>query len=135
MRRSARRNAARAVPRGRRRGKERSDESQTKLHRPRPHERATEGAVMDKDRDRIATLEQERDDLEAVRVVQARNLSEGIARVAALEAEASEARKEVDRVRDLIVRDRTGLAAALNEVRRTLRGYDWIPSNEWGSYD
>jgi hypothetical protein len=51
-----------------------------------------------------------------------------LARVAALES-------EVNRVRDLIDRDRTGLAAALNDVRKHLASYSWIPNGEWGSYD
>ena len=51
------------------------------------------------------------------------------------EHERDAALVEVQRVRDLIDRDRTGLAAALNEVIRYLSAYAWIPSGEWGSYN
>lgn len=37
-----------------------------------------------------------------------------------------EAEAEVERLRTLINRDRTGLAAGLDEVRRIAQGYDWI---------
>lgn len=42
---------------------------------------------------------------------------------------------EVARLRDLLDRDRTGLAAGLNQVRQAAKGYAWIGAGEWGSYD
>lgn len=42
---------------------------------------------------------------------------------------------EVMRVRDLINRDRTGLASALNGVRRILEGFSWLGEDGvWGCY-
>lgn len=41
---------------------------------------------------------------------------------------------EIERLRDLLDRDRTGLAAALNAIRVVTRGYGWIPSGELGCY-
>jgi hypothetical protein len=47
-----------------------------------------------------------------------------------------DAEAEVRRVRELIERDRTGLAAALAEVRRTCRGWGWLSSpDEWGFHE
>lgn len=37
--------------------------------------------------------------------------------------------------RNIINTDRSGLAMALERVRRVAEGYSWIPHNEWGSYD
>ena len=49
----------------------------------------------------------------------------------ALAAEA-----EVERLRRLIERDRTGLAAALARVRRTVAGWAWLAApGEWGCYE
>ena len=45
-----------------------------------------------------------------------------------------ELRAEIARLKHLIDRDRTGLADALNAVRRVARGYYWIALGEWGSY-
>ena len=44
-------------------------------------------------------------------------------------------RIEIERLKQLINRDKTGLANALNAVRQVLRGYSWIPAGEWGSYE
>jgi hypothetical protein len=41
---------------------------------------------------------------------------------------------EVVRLRDALNRDKTGLAAALVEVRSVAQGYRWIPDGEWGSH-
>lgn len=41
---------------------------------------------------------------------------------------------EVERLKGLIDRDRTGLAASLNLVRRIAAGYFWIGAGEWGCY-
>lgn len=49
--------------------------------------------------------------------------------------ERIEAQAEVARVKSLIDRDRTGLAASLDAVRRVANGYFWIAAGEWGSYD
>src|SRR5262245_60881526 len=43
-------------------------------------------------------------------------------------------RAETKRLRALINRDRTGLAAGLNAVSRVVAGYSWLPAGEWGSY-
>jgi hypothetical protein len=48
--------------------------------------------------------------------------------------ECGKLREEVKRVRALIARDQTGLANAMNEVRRIAEGYSWLPAGEWGSY-
>lgn len=46
------------------------------------------------------------------------------------------AEAEIKRVRDLINLDRTGLAAALDEVRGILTSYGWLAEDGvWGSYD
>jgi len=42
---------------------------------------------------------------------------------------------EIERLRGLIDRDRTGLAAAFNAVQRIVKGYWWLAEGEWGSYD
>lgn len=41
---------------------------------------------------------------------------------------------ENERLRAALHRDKTGLAAALNEVRKIAEGYRWIGDGEWGSY-
>lgn len=47
----------------------------------------------------------------------------------------SELKAEVERLRALIDIDRTGLASALNAVRRHIAGWAWMPNGEWASYD
>lgn len=42
---------------------------------------------------------------------------------------------ERDRLKKLLDRDHTGLAAGLNAVRQACKSYGWIPSGEWGSYE
>lgn len=42
---------------------------------------------------------------------------------------------EVDRLKKLIDRDRTGMAAGLADVRKVLASYGWIPAGEWGCYE
>lgn len=58
--------------------------------------------------------------------------SEGV--IHASEDALAASRLEVERLRGLIDRDRTGLAAALNTVRGILDGYSWLSRDEWGSY-
>jgi hypothetical protein len=41
---------------------------------------------------------------------------------------------EVERLRELINRDRTGLAAGLNAVLKVVEGYRWLAAGEWASY-
>ena len=41
---------------------------------------------------------------------------------------------EIERLKALLDRDKTGLAAALSAVRGFARGWSWIPRGEWGSY-
>lgn len=48
---------------------------------------------------------------------------------------ALEANAEIDRLKKLLDRDQTGLAAALNRCRQVGKGYFWIALGEWGSYD
>lgn len=50
--------------------------------------------------------------------------------------EAEEAKAEATRLRTLIERDRTGLAAGLAEVRKIVGGYGWLArEDEWMSYE
>lgn len=42
--------------------------------------------------------------------------------------------QEIERLKQLINRDRTGLAAALSAVRGFAASYGWIARGEWGSY-
>jgi hypothetical protein len=63
--------------------------------------------------------------------------------LSALTIERDAARKERDtllgevgRLKDLLNRDRTGLAIALGAVRQTVKSYMWLAnSGEWGCYD
>jgi len=43
--------------------------------------------------------------------------------------------REIERLKKLLDRDHTGLAAGLNAVRQIGRGYRWLGLGEWGSYD
>jgi hypothetical protein len=43
--------------------------------------------------------------------------------------------EEIERLKKLIDRDKTGLANGLNAVRQVFQGYFWIPAGEWGSYE
>jgi hypothetical protein len=36
---------------------------------------------------------------------------------------------------EAIKTDHTGLAGTIAEMQRVIKGYDWIPSKQWGSYD
>jgi hypothetical protein len=38
-------------------------------------------------------------------------------------------------IRDVILKDQSGLAEALAKVQTLAKRYDWIPAGEWGSYD
>lgn len=38
-------------------------------------------------------------------------------------------------IRDVISKDCSGLAEALAKIQTLVKGYDWIPVGEWGSYD
>lgn len=49
------------------------------------------------------------------------------------ESEIEQLRAEVARVRSLIAVDRTGLAAALDAVRRIARGHEWLADPEGGT--
>jgi len=60
-----------------------------------------------------------------------RDGSEAFARA----AEVERMRAENESLRDALNRDRTGLAAALVEVRKVAAGYRWIGEGEWGSYE
>jgi hypothetical protein len=51
-----------------------------------------------------------------------------------LEAENNHLKSEVERLKDLLHRDRTGLAHALSEVRQIADGYSWLGRGEWGLY-
>jgi hypothetical protein len=53
----------------------------------------------------------------------------------AMKARAEAAERERDRLKRLLDRDQTGLAAALNEVQRTIKGWSWLARDEWGSYE
>jgi hypothetical protein len=46
----------------------------------------------------------------------------------------AELKAEVTRVRGLIDRDRTGLAAGLSDVLLAIRAHSWLETDEWGSY-
>ena len=57
------------------------------------------------------------------------------AQLAERDARIGELESEVKRVRGLIDRDRTGLAQALNDVRRELDGRRWLAETDnWASY-
>lgn len=56
------------------------------------------------------------------------------ARVDNLEQQLSEARADLDALKDALNRDRTGLALGLEKVMRLVRGYSWIGDGEWDSY-
>lgn len=51
------------------------------------------------------------------------------------EALIAKQEEEIGRLKELIDRDRTGLAKALNGVRQVLQSHYWIPLGEWGSYE
>lgn len=93
--------------------------------------------------DEAMKLREERDDWKdiardlAKRVERAEELLESTkAQCERLRERAEKADAEVKRVRDLIDRDRTGLAAALDNVRKILEGYGWLAEyGGWGSYD
>lgn len=60
---------------------------------------------------------------------------------AVLAAEITDLRTAVKRLQKLLDRDHTGLAAALNAVRKLIGdmppsvGWGWIPAGEWGCYE
>lgn len=60
-------------------------------------------------------------------------LEKARAELAAVRAERDEARREVERLKGLLHRDRTGLAAALVEVKKRAAGGRWISEGR-GSY-
>lgn len=60
--------------------------------------------------------------------------AEVLERAKALAKRVEELQAEVERGKALIVRDRTGMASALNGIREIARGYRWIPEGELGSY-
>lgn len=52
-----------------------------------------------------------------------------------LEDEVARLTAENERLKQLLDRDQTGLAAGLNAVRGVIGSYSWIPLGEWGSYE
>ena len=52
----------------------------------------------------------------------------------AVAAEDFQLKAEIERLKLLITYDRSGLAAALNDLRNLIEGYSWIVEDEWGSY-
>lgn len=89
-------------------------------------------------RARVAVLEAQ---LEAERGVQDAIKQDGYSKVAnaekarlAAEAERDAGKAEIARLRGLIDRDRTGLAAGLSAIQKVVAGYAWLPAGEWGSY-
>lgn len=44
-------------------------------------------------------------------------------------------RGALEGARKALDRDRTGLAAALNEAKKIAGGWQWLADGEWGSYD
>jgi hypothetical protein len=46
-----------------------------------------------------------------------------------------EAQAEIARLKNLLDRDHTGLASALNDCRQAVRSWGWIPAGEWGCYE
>lgn len=52
-----------------------------------------------------------------------------------LQRKLADALTEINRVRSLINRDRTGLAAGLDAVRKLVDGFSWLANDfDWGSY-
>ena len=101
--------------------------------------RAESSAALQEARDRADLAERNQDTLARglERTVDAREDSEATAgqwQVRALAAESTIAglRAEVVRVRALIDLDRTGLALGLSEVRRIVRGHEWLADPEGG---
>lgn len=88
-----------------------------------------------------------RDDLRTARVVRERDEARALAEDAraqnaklsvecdVLKAKLAESERERDAARELINRDRTGLANALAGVLKLVQGCSWIGNGEWGSYD
>ena len=54
--------------------------------------------------------------------------------VPAMAREIRRLREENERLQNLIERDKTGMASALNAIRTVAIGYGWIPAGELGSY-
>lgn len=74
------------------------------------------------------------------RLIAVRN--EAAEHIAAIEKERDEARgqylgakRKLEEMRKALDRDKTGLAAALDEVRKVLGSFGWIPEGTWGSYE
>ena len=55
-------------------------------------------------------------------------------RIAKLEAENATLTRERDELKHAIELDRTGLAIALDNIRKTIVSYGWLPAGEWGCY-
>lgn len=52
-----------------------------------------------------------------------------------MKARAEKAEAEVERLKDVLHLDRSGLAHALNQIRKSVNGWAWIQAGEWGSYE
>lgn len=81
--------------------------------------------------DLIADLRDARHDVEVLR----RNCHGEKERRETFEGEARAASREIARLKGLIDRDRTGLAAGLTAILKVLKGYRWLAAGEWGSYE
>lgn len=42
---------------------------------------------------------------------------------------------EIERLRDVLHRDQTGLADGIDRIRKIVKGWAWIPLGEWACYD
>lgn len=60
---------------------------------------------------------------------------EEVKRRVAAEKENAGLRAEVERLKDVLHRDQTGLADGLADIRKAVKGWAWILTGEWGSYD
>jgi hypothetical protein len=73
------------------------------------------------------------DDSESI--CEAIEILESLRSLSAAQERLAAEQRETERLKSLINRDRTGLAAALVEVKHIARGFNWIAAGEWGSYD
>jgi hypothetical protein len=55
-------------------------------------------------------------------------------RIARLQADRARLTRERDELKQAIELDRTGLAIALDNIRKTIVSYGWLPAGEWGCY-
>lgn len=73
-------------------------------------------------------------ELDASRAEIARLSAEAEAATTLGNVRLSQAEIEIARLKGLIDRDRTGLAAGLTAIQKVLAGYSWLPAGQWGSY-